>query len=224
MRMTSVWRRVHASFQEKRMNVFLAHFSERGGRLLDLGGGDGSFLFRFRHHLAQFEIHVADIDEGNLEKAKNVYGFNVIQLKETGPLPFEDQEWDVVFCNSVIEHYTGPKESVLSMRSAGTFRASARFHQSKLAAEIRRVGQRYFVQTPHVAFPIESHTQFPFIGYLPRAAQVSAVRFLNGFWLKKTQPDWYLLGKRDMQSLFPEAKILVERLFGLPKSLIAIKS
>lgn len=223
MTSSNIWPALHASFQEKRIELFFKYFSEKTGRLLDLGGGDGSFLVRFRSQLKNFDIYVADIDEANLEKARND-GFRAIRLDETGNLPFEDCEWDLVFCNSVIEHCTGPKQAILSMQSSKDFCASTHLHQKTLAAEIRRVSKSYFVQTPHRGFPIKSHTLFPFTGYLPRSAQLRAIRLLNKFWIKKTQPDWYLLGMKDMRFLFPDARIVVERFLGLPKSLVAIRS
>jgi len=90
-------------------------------------------------------------------------------------------------------------------------------------AEIERISKNYFIQTPHKLFPIESHTQFPFIGFLNRPFQMHMINMLNSFWIKKTQPDWYLLNKNQLQHLFPKAEIFVEKYFGFPKSLIALK-
>ncbi len=40
--------------------------------------------------------------------------------------------------------------------------------QPAFAHEIRRVGERYFVQTPNRYFPIEPHYQMPFVHSFPR--------------------------------------------------------
>jgi hypothetical protein len=80
------------------------------------------------------------------------------------------------------------------------------------------------VQTPHKFFPVESHTWLPFfIVFLRRALQIQTIRLLNRFWLKQSEPDWRLLTFRDMKELFPDAEIFIERIWGVPKSMIAIR-
>ena len=220
--MNFISNRLHLKFQRNRFSFFMKYFSGKSGKLLDLGGADGSFLKGFRNELYNFDIYVADIDPKALLKAK-INGFKTILLDETDKLPFASQEWDVVFCNSVIEHYTGPKKRIFSVTRSKEFIEIAQFYQKNLASEIRRIGKSYFVQTPHKYFPIESHTQFPFTGYLNRSMQVRLIKILNLFWIKKTQPDWSLLNMHTMKRLFPEAKIIIERWCGFPKSILAIK-
>ena len=60
-----------------------------------------------------------------------------------------DGAFDVVFSNSVIEHVE-------------TYE-----NQRRMAAEIRRVGRRYFVQTPNRHFPLEPHFLVPGFQLLP---------------------------------------------------------
>ena len=64
--------------------------------VLDLGGGDGSHIAAIlpEHR----NIWVADIDPRALEKAAQ-RGFHTILLPESGRLPFNDQEFDIVFCS-----------------------------------------------------------------------------------------------------------------------------
>ena len=131
-------------------------------------------------------------------------------------LPFATQSFDLVFSNSVIEH-------------VGSADAMRRF-----AAEVRRVGRRYFVQTPDAAFPVEPHLYTPFLHQLPRAWQRRlAPRFPLWSLLSRATPDqreFYvrhflddirLLHASEMQALFPDARIVRERVLGLGKSLIA---
>lgn len=127
-----------------------------------------------------------------------------------------------MFCNPVIEHYTGPKQEVLKLNQNKLKNLSIRF-QKQFAFEISRISNSYFVQTPHRYFPVESHTQFPFIGYINQDLQVRAIKTLNSFWIKRTKPDWNLLDEKDMKSFFPEGKIFIEYFLGYPKSIIAIK-
>ena len=131
-------------------------------------------------------------------------------------LPFPDQSFDLVFSNSVIEH-------------VGDAAAQARF-----AAEIRRVGKRYWVQTPDRGFPVEPHLWTPFLHFLPRRMQRAiAPRFSVWSLVVDARPDerdFYidhclntvrLLSHAEVRALFPAATIIRERVMGLSKSLIA---
>jgi hypothetical protein len=123
---------------------------------------------------------------------------------------FESKSIDVVYSNSVIEH-------------VGTFE-----DQKKMAAEVRRVAKRYFVQTPNAWFPIEPHFLFPGFQFMPlRVRTFLLTRFRLG-WLPR-EPDpararevvdsIRLLTAAQMRSLFPEASIYRERFLGLSKSI-----
>jgi hypothetical protein len=95
--------------------------------------------------------------------------------------------------------------------------------QQLLAMEIERVGQRYFVQTPARTFPIESHTWLPLFSFLPRPALIKAMRVTNKYWIKAAALDFNLLDVHQMKQLFPEAAIVLEKKFGLVKSIMALK-
>lgn len=125
---------------------------------------------------------------------------------------FEAREFDIVFSNSVIEH-------------VGSYDA-----QAQMATEMRRVGHRYFVQTPNRYFPLEPHFLVPGFQFFPTTVQVHMVRRFNLGWYKKI-PDrdealdliqhHRLLGKQEFMKLFPEAQCYEERVLGLTKSFIA---
>jgi SAM-dependent methyltransferase len=95
-------------------------------KVLDLGGGDGSHIAAI---LPEYRnIWVADIDPRALEKAAQ-RGFHTVLLPESGQLPFEDQEFDIVFCSSVIEHVTVPKSDIYAYQpgaSSASSRSSTR--------------------------------------------------------------------------------------------------
>lgn len=118
---------------------------------------------------------------------------------------FAERSFDSVFSNSVIEH-VGPADK-----------------QVKFAREVRRLGQSYWVQTPSKWFPIEAHCGMPFWWFYPATLR----HYFIERWRKKL-PAWTqmveettVLTEGDLRRLFPEATILVERLFGIPKSYIA---
>ncbi len=134
-------------------------------------------------------------------------------------LPFRDGAFDVVFSNSVIEH-VGDSES-----------------QRRFAREAARVGRAYWVQTPNRWFPVEQHLLTPVIHWLPRAWQRAIVPRVNVWrWVAKPSEDrrrFYvehylrdvrLLSAGEMRELFPEARVIRERVLGVTKSLVAWKN
>ena len=189
-------------------------------KILDLGSEDGSFIaatIPFRENVV-----IADIDEELLLRGRARYGFETVLLDESGVLPFEDDYFDIIHCNSVIEHVTIDRKQQWLLQSQKEFTEVAFERQKRFANEIRRVGKSYFVQTPNKSFVLESHTWLPLIQFLPRHLLIKTIRFLNKWWIKKTSPDWNLLVERQMKELFPEAVIIKERVLGLTKSLVAI--
>lgn len=192
--------------------------------ILDLGGGTGGHIASILETPAR--VTVADISADDLAQAR-ARGFATVQLAgdDDPTLPFTDGQFDVVFCSSVIEHVTGPKEEMRWTADGVRFEASARENQRRFADEIRRVARGYFVQTPYRYFPVESHSWLPMpVILLPRAMTVRVIRLTNRFWPKGTRPDFRLLNRREFQALFPEARILDEKVAGMTKSLIAVRT
>ena len=125
---------------------------------------------------------------------------------------FGDASFDVVVSNSVIEH-------------VGT-----RSDQEAMAREVRRVGKRYYVQTPNRFFPIDPHYLVPFFHWLPRRWQIALLTRFDIGWLRSGGDSnaaavmidsIQLLSARELLRLFPGARIWRERFFGLTKSLTA---
>lgn len=122
---------------------------------------------------------------------------------------FQDEEFEVVFSNSVIEH-------------VGSYD-----QQRKMAEEIERVGKRYIVQTPNRYFPIEPHAFFPFFQFFPLGLKM---------FVAAHAPDWgwraahieelstiRLMTEKELRRIFPGAKIYKEKFLGLTKSLTVCK-
>lgn len=211
----------------KRASVFRDTFPiSPSTRILDIGSEDGSAIAGVLQGTAARpeNIYIADIDETRVLTGSRRFGFVPVTIPESGKLPFPDHFFDVVYCSSVIEHVTVPKAEVWKVRSGGEFRARAEARQYEFAREIRRLGKAYYVQTPNKWFPIESHTWLPFIGFLPRRAQVHIIFLSNRFWIKRTSPDWRLLTRVQMRRMFPDADVRLERFCGLTKSMMAIKT
>jgi SAM-dependent methyltransferase len=115
-------------------------------------------------------------------------------------MPFADDEFDVVWCNSLIEH-VDPAD------------------RAGVAAEIRRVASRWWVQTPNRWFPVEPHVLLPLFQFLPRAIRKRLWRFgASG----EQFHDIPLLTEKELKNLFPESEIVRERIGPLTKSLVAV--
>jgi SAM-dependent methyltransferase len=170
-------------------------------RIVDVGAGVGGALERFNSTNPIIAVDIA-LRAG----ARWLDGSNVtFQVADGTALPFQDNEFAVAFSSSVIEHI--PRD----LRPA-------------FAAEIRRVATRYFVQTPNRYFPIEPHYQLPFFQFLPKGVQRGlSRRFTLGWYQRGSWEEIELLSARDLRRLFPEATIHRERLFGLTKSLMAVR-
>lgn len=195
-------------------------------KILDLGSEDGSNIARVIEGTAinQRNVFLADISESSLKAGEEKFGFQTIFLKENEKLPVEDNFFDIVYCSSAIEHVTIPKSELWKTRSRHEFARRSWQSQTMFAKEVIRVGKQYFVQTPCKTFPLESHTWLPFVGYLPREVFLIALSISNRVWVKNAEPDFNLLGRAEMQKLFPAARIISEVKFGMTKSLIAVKS
>ncbi len=129
-------------------------------------------------------------------------------------LDFDDQSFDIVFSNSVIEHlYTFEQ-------------------QQKMAAEVQRVCKQYFIQTPNYWFPIEPHWVFPFFQYLPFNWRVWLTQHFSLGHIPQ-QPkrsdaerqvrEIRLMTKAELQSIFPKAQLYRERFLFFTKSFVMKK-
>jgi hypothetical protein len=204
-----VYKRYMAQFRIRRMRVFDDLFSS-AARVVDVGGAAWYWEFSRKPRF----VVLLNIDAKALSQEGVPYERHVF-AKVCGDalaLPFGDLEFDAAFSNSVIEHL-------------GTWE-----RQEVFAAEIRRIAKAYFVQTPWKYFFLEPHTLAPGAQFVPRrlAPWVSLWLTPRG-WIERDRA-WAedmknvrLLTAREMRTLFPDARILVERVMGWGKSLIAVR-
>ena len=171
------WARERLSFFIKKMNL------QEGTTVLDLGGYNGRFFYDFRDLIQHLNLNIiiADIDKNALAVAES-RGFKALCLDGSGLINLPDKSVDIVFCNSVIEHVTGEKSKTCSYIKDDEFKKIAWDNQLLFANEIRRIGKGYFVQTPHVDFPIESHTWLPLITKLKRKKLIKLFGFQLNEW------------------------------------------
>ena len=193
-------------FRKRRMQLFYRRFNVTPQtEVLDLGGRE------FNWTLMPFHPRVTIVNRLLEGKRGGEIRWVLADVRE---LPFADKAFEIVYSNSVIEH-------------VGTVEDQRRF-----AAECRRVGRSYYIQTPNRHFPIEPHVLTPFFHWLPRKLQA---RLLRNFtvWGWMTRPDaaararfldtTRMLTRAELQRLFPEAEIWTERFLGLAKSFVAVR-
>jgi hypothetical protein len=194
--------------RQRRFKLFMSLLEQvpRPVRILDVGGRPAFWQQMGMGPDQQIAITIL-----NVEPLPNTHGFEILVGDARFMSGIADRQYDVVFSNSTIEH-------------VGTWD-----DQKKAAAEIRRVGKRYFVQTPNRYFPIEPHFLVPGFQFLPvwlRAGLLSRTRL---GWMPRA-PDYVsaraeveqirLLTRREIRVLFPGASLHIERFGLLAKSFV----
>jgi len=179
-------------------------------RILDIGGTQQYWLNMGMVLTPQTEIVLLNLYINEV----SVPGFSSIVGDACNLSGINDQSFDIVFSNSVIEHlYT--KEQ-----------------QEKMANEVARVGKSYFIQTPNKYFPIEPHWLFPLFQFLPFTVQVFLTQHFTLGNIKKTKSkeaainlvkEVKLLSIKEFASFFKDAKIYKEKILGVTKSFTAYK-
>jgi len=130
------------------------------------------------------------------------------------PESIASRRYDLVFSNSVLEHVGGHDR------------------RKRFADAVHQLAPRHWVQTPYRYFPIEPHWIAPGMQFMPVRVRAwmamwwplahvkskSVREALGGvLWTE-------LIDRTQMRYLFPDSTIRNERLLGLTKSLIAIKT
>jgi len=212
MDLHAIERPVLEYFRSKRITLFYSLFRiTNSTRIVDLGGT----LF-FWELAEQSGFPTAKVTIVNRDKPRTaVPGYAEWLIGDARNVNCADNAFDIVFSNSLIEH----------LGSWGG--------QARLAAEIQRLAPRHFVQTPSRDFPVEPHFLTPFVHWMPKAIRASILRNFT-VWGLITRPskqqcaalaeEIRLLPKKDMARLFPHSDLKIEKCFGLPKSIIAVKA
>jgi SAM-dependent methyltransferase len=158
-----------------------------GARVLDVGCG----RLGLRAFEPELEITGVDLVE------RPDYPGPFVRADAAAGLPFAQDEFDLVFCSSVIEHVP-------------------RARRAAFASEIRRVGRGWLVQTPAFSFPIEPHSLLPAAHWLPVALR-------RPYWRLGAAREWEqisLLRRGEMEELFGPA--VPERFGPLVKSWVCV--
>lgn len=197
-------RRLYGKFEE--------HFPPSPGmKVLDLGVDATQSLaprLFFEYYYPYRENIVAAGLEGPDEFQALYPQVEYVRLDRGKGLPFEDRSFDVVFCNAVVEH------------------VGDRRRQREFLAEALRVGKAAFVSTPNRWYPIETHTVFPLVHYLPPRAFRFVLR-KTGFDFFSREENLNLLDRKSLRALLPEAfkphcQLSTLRYLGFASNLIVV--
>ena len=197
-------------FRSRRMQAFFDEFDPQATTsIIDVGGTP------FNWQLIGTSAQVTMVNLQLPSEGVDALPPNLESVVGDGTsLEYENDSYDVVFSNSVIEH-------------VGNWEA-----QQAFADELRRVGRGLWVQTPARGFPVEPHLIALFIHWLPRHWERRLVRRFTG-WGLITRPspqridevldELVLLDGEQMRELFPDCEIRRERFLGMTKAYLAVR-
>jgi hypothetical protein len=205
----SVSRTLEVKARRRRHQLFeqLLSTVARPVQILDVGG---SYEYWRRLDLAVLgDVRIALLNLAKGDEAPPTFTSVVGDARDLSR--YADNAFDVVFSNSVLGQVGGAED------------------QLKMASEIRRVGVRYFVQTPNHNFPIDWRTLVPFFHFLPASVQAMCFRALPvGRYPRArdhaTSVEWATrirdIRRTDIDSLFPGATVVRETYLTLTKSFL----
>lgn len=181
-------------------------------RVLDLGGTLGSWE---QSPVMPCELTILNLDSAGQGETR-IGGSTVRHIAGDAcnlPSAIEADRFDLVFSNSVIEHVGG------------------HYRRHAFAETVRKAAPRCWVQTPYRYFPIEPHFVFPGAQFLPLSARsllpqkwpLSFCRSTDRQGAVRATQEIELVSITDMRAYFPDADVLLERIIGIPKSIIVVR-
>ncbi len=213
-------RSLAAAARERGFVLFLERFPHLAEMtVLDLGGEAHTWLNSAVHPR---HVTLLNLPRPSGEAAERIAeaGAGDWMTSEAGdacdpPPAVREQRFDLVFSNSVIEHVGG------------------HLRRRRFAHWVHALGERHWVQTPNRFFPIEPHWLVPGLQFATPRLQVAVLmrwpytrkRFRSLSWPDRLDRAMgiELLSPSAFRSYFPESELVRERLYGLTKSLIAVR-
>ncbi|WP_291365520.1 class I SAM-dependent methyltransferase [Acetobacter sp. UBA5411] len=203
-------------YRHKRFNIIMTLIDDivvdrKSCRIVDLGGTPDYWrdfpAFQGRPEITVLVVNLVQYTSDDTR-------IQCIVGDATSLSSLEDNTFDLVHSNSVIEH-VGTLEDM-----------------KRMAQEVRRLAPVYYVQAPNYWFPYEFHTCMIGFHWLPKMFRRFLVRQLscghyprarNAAEAQAYVADANSITNRQMRTLFPDAEIKPEKFLGLTKSWMAIR-
>jgi hypothetical protein len=195
------------TLRQKRMELFhkLMMRVDRAApvSILDVGGTPSFWLGKIPHNCT---LTLVNLDHYLPLQGETVLHGDACDLMAM----LGRRRYDVVFSNSLIAQVPVDRQALL-------------------ADQLRRAGDRYFIQTPNQGFPIDWRTRMPAFHWLPRHAQAWVIeRIALGPLEKARDRDDAIdivnrihdVTESQLKRLFPDGTVVRERIMGLTKSFI----
>lgn len=211
----SIFSKLSYISRTKKLELFNKTFSPTEGiRILDVGAeanprGDRTLQFIDSYSWKK-NLTVVNLDPQHIDLIKEHYPEVNSIVADACELPWSDKYFDIVYSNAVIEH-------------VGDFEK-----QKQMAAEIMRVGKRWFVTTPNRWYPFEFHMRLPFITWLPGSTYLWIGRIISYNHVHKKYMSGIkhdglrLMDASEMKTCFPDSKIIKQRVTFMAETLIAV--
>ncbi len=196
--------------RRRRFEIFQKLFDQlpKPVKIIDIGGTLDFWVKAGFAGRSDVSIVTVNLNDGDSEY-ENI---SIVKGDACNLSEYKDQEFDIAFSNSVIEHLFTHE------------------NQQKMASEIQRVSKAYWVQTPNFWFPMEPHFHVPGWQWMPVSLRMKLIQHRRCGWrgpysdkneARLAVEEVRLLTASEMRALFPKAEIWNERLFGLVKSIVA---
>jgi hypothetical protein len=195
-------------FRQQRLEEFKRRFPDLADmRVLDLGGTAVSW--------GVLGLRPASVTVVNLDHDGKGTNEPWMEIVHADACAGGFGQFDMVFSNSLMEHLGGHAR------------------RQQFANVVRESAPAWWVQTPYRYFPIEPHWVFPGFQFLPFRMRVLICQHWSMLHMPACKDpaeaadlvaSTELISGTEMRTYFPNSEIWFERIAGIPKSLVAIKS
>lgn len=204
---------------ERRLNMITARLNLEDNQILDVGCGEGVWLQQFANFTEIQNVYGSDIDQESLDKVPHEFPRQNLKQCPAEQLDFQDNQFDIVFSNEVIEHVEDDGKTVAEM------------------VRVTKPGGYIIIFTPNRGWPFEQHGMFlfgkyywgniPLLPWMPKFIYDRFAPHVRNYWhwdikrLTKDLPVEYELhthifpGFDGMVRRFGAAGRIVQKLFHL---------
>jgi hypothetical protein len=163
--------------------------------ILDVGVADKEYspIDNYLEKTYPYPDRITALSIHPLEEFRKRYPAIKTVTYKGGTFPFRDKEFSVVYSNAVIEHVGGFAQQVDFVR------------------EINRCGCSFYFTTPAREAPIEMHTNYPLIHWLPKKEFDQFLKSRGKSWATGNYMN--LLRKKDIVNIMKEARVKEFKVF-----------